>query len=342
MNTQKVDGVNILLIFVSLLLAYQLPFGLFLFSYAALGPLHYITELNWLKQKNYFVKATKWVWVLIWLSAMAAVLIILKLKVFHIADQPGTLSYQLNSNNIFNLVLLTSLVFAAGIIYLKKAIHIILYFIACVAISYLLLNYVPFYIRLFCIFLPTIIHVYLFTLLFMIAGTLNTKSTFGIIAIILLILSPVAIFAIPINAANYQVTALTQNTFRNSGFYNVNSTLAKMGGLFTSAYSPFRSATGIKIQVFIAFCYTYHYLNWFSKTTVIGWSKNISIPKLATIIVIWLGAIALYWYNYQIGFTALFFLSTTHVLLEFPLNVKSFTQIFGKLRPGNYSTDAIQ
>jgi hypothetical protein len=66
-------------------------------------------------------------------------------------------------------------------------------------------------------------------------------------------------------------------------------------------------------------------LNWFSKTEVIRWHK---VPKARFIVVIglWLLACGAYVYDYAIGLTFLFFLSFTHVLLEFPLNMVS---IFG-------------
>ena len=41
---------------VSAVLAFILPFELFLFSYAVLGPLHYLTEIGWLHKKNYYTK----------------------------------------------------------------------------------------------------------------------------------------------------------------------------------------------------------------------------------------------------------------------------------------------
>src|ERR1043165_8502495 len=34
--------------------AFVLPFELFLFSYAVLGPLHYLTEISWLHDRKYF------------------------------------------------------------------------------------------------------------------------------------------------------------------------------------------------------------------------------------------------------------------------------------------------
>ncbi len=91
------------------------------------------------------------------------------------------------------------------------------------------------------------------------------------------------------------------------------------------------SAIGIKVQIFIAFCYTYHYLNWFSKTTVIGWGKALSTKKFALTIIIWCGSILLYWYDNRTGFVALFFLSIVHVVLEFPLNIRSVKGIASKI-----------
>jgi hypothetical protein len=87
----------------------------------------------------------------------------------------------------------------------------------------------------------------------------------------------------------------------------------------------FESSFGILLMRFIAFAYLYHYLNWFSKTEVIRWHK---VPKARFIVVIglWLLACGAYVYDYAIGLTFLFFLSFTHVLLEFPLNMVS---IFG-------------
>jgi len=71
--------------------------------------------------------------------------------------------------------------------------------------------------------------------------------------------------------------------------------------------------------IYIAFAYTYHYLNWFSKTSVIGWHK-INKKRALFIALGWIASLLLYLINYELGLLALFFLSVTHVLLEFPLN----------------------
>jgi len=88
----------------------------------------------------------------------------------------------------------------------------------------------------------------------------------------------------------------------------------------------FFSTFGIMLMRFIAFAYLYHYLNWFSKTEVIRWHK---VPKLRFVLVIglWLTACGLYAYDYALGLSFLFFLSFSHVLLEFPLNIVSIVGI---------------
>lgn len=54
MALTQVNYMNIGLMILSCIIAFFLPFELFLFSYAVLGPLHYLTEISWLHKRNYF------------------------------------------------------------------------------------------------------------------------------------------------------------------------------------------------------------------------------------------------------------------------------------------------
>src|SRR5438105_15288845 len=58
-TTDQVNYLNLGLMIVSCVLAYIIPFELFLFSYAVLGPLHYLTEISWLHDRKYFVEAKR-------------------------------------------------------------------------------------------------------------------------------------------------------------------------------------------------------------------------------------------------------------------------------------------
>ncbi|MCY7363401.1 MAG: hypothetical protein LH629_15240, partial [Ignavibacteria bacterium] len=87
----------------------------------------------------------------------------------------------------------------------------------------------------------------------------------------------------------------------------------------------------LAIMTFIGFAYMYHYLNWFSKTSIIQW-HNIPRLRFAAVIFLWIASIALYAFDYAVGLKWLFFLSFTHVLLEFPLNNITFINIGKELR----------
>jgi len=45
------------------------------------------------------------------------------------------------------------------------------------------------------------------------------------------------------------------------------------------------------------------------------------------IALIWVASVVLYFYNYRLGIRWLFLLSLAHVILEFPLNHRSFLSI---------------
>ncbi len=332
MKSKNVDLLNVLLIAISLVVAFKLPFELFLFSYAVLGPLHYVTEINWLKGKNYFVKERRWMWIFAVFAAVIAIPPILRLPALSsLRSTVPVKTFLTSSNFITNLMILVSLIFAIGLVYFKKGLHLFLFLLGTIGVSAVILLYVPVSFVLVGIFIPTIIHVYIFTLLFMIFGTMNNKSSAGVTAIIFLILAPLIIAISNIEPETYLPSESTRNIYSASGFVGLSQKIADFIGANEDGQFFALSAAGIKIQIFIAFCYTYHYLNWFSKTTVIGWSKNISKGKLVVILVIWFAAIFLYWYDYKTGFIALLFLSFFHVLLEFPLNITSIKGIASKI-----------
>lgn len=333
MKTKIIDNLNIGLIVLSLLLAFKLPFALFLFSYAVLGPIHYLTEINWLKQKNYFVKERKWVWLFVFLAALISIPVILNLPLFaKLNEQTFFKNATLLINGLTDVFLLTALFFAIGLIYLKKWQHILLFLIVSVVVAKLVTKYILFSYVLVGIFLPTIVHVYVFTLLFMLMGALNSKNTAGFVGVILLLLCPLVIYLFPINLANYVLLESKEVIATAGNFRFIQYITQTFNGLQNS--NTFQlSVFGIKIQIFIAFCYTYHYLNWFSKTQVIGWHKSISKLKFALLLLIWLSLVFLFWYNYETAYLVLFFLALLHIILEFPLNVTCIKEIILKLYP---------
>jgi hypothetical protein len=309
MKSSTIHHINTGLIILSCIVAFYIPFELFLFSYGILGPLHYLTEIGWLHKKNYFTKGK---YDFVFLSIACVIL------VYWNYNQPR------NYGITADLILLS--LFVAGVfVFIKDWLYrLAVIVLALLAIRFL--NDAPNYFTWIAIFLPTIIHVFIFTWAFMLYGTLKEKSWAGLISILVLILCSVLLFYIQPQNLNYVVSEYSQKSYRQ--FSELNFRLINMFNMdqLKEMREIFTANAGFVIMRFIAFAYTYHYLNWFSKTSVIKWHQ---VPKrtLAITIGLWLTSIVLYIYDYNLGLEVLFFLSFLHVFLEFPLNVVSFTGI---------------
>ena len=332
MSLRNIDYLNSFLILLSLALAVVLPFELFLFSYAFLGPMHYLTEINWLDQRNYYLKRKIWKWVLLGLCILIT-LPLLTAEFFRVFwtnyNLRENLIYAFIANNHVHFIT-ASLFIGAAFVVFRKYWKIITVVIAALIFSILLAGY-PIYLSLIALLLPSLIHVYIFTGLFMLYGALKAKSKPGLINVILLLFSPVIIYLLPLSSVTYPVSQGALETYSNMNFQVINISLAKLLGLEENVVPMSLTATAIKTQVFIAFAYTYHYLNWFSKTSIIQWHK-VPLKRLLLILAFWGIAISAYLYHYRLGFLLLYFLSFLHVILEFPLNFVSIRGIVSELK----------
>jgi hypothetical protein len=308
---EKTDVTNIGLMLVSCIVAMILPFEVFLFSYAILGPLHYLTEISWLHDKKFYTRERYDAIILI----IIGFLITLKYyDAFIELDFPDGFD-----NNLMYIALLSAIIFVT----VKNKLYRIGGILLVIFSSMLAQNYALF----FGVFLPTLVHVYVFTALFMLYGALKSKSRFGIPAVIAMILCPILLMSIFPNKAFYPPTDYSIGAYNLFKIVNIHW-LMKFNGIPAQRSAEawdaiiFHSKAGILLMRFIAFAYTYHYLNWFSKTKIIQWHN---IPKLrfAAVIIIWLISIGIYLTDYATGLRWLVFLSFLHVLLEFPLNVTS-------------------
>lgn len=329
MNIQKVDSINIALMILSVALALLLPFELFLFSYAVLGPLHYVTEISWLQKKQYFIDRKKDGIVLIAISCVTASVFLLIELIFYFKDaalmQNFIQSHNFNRDEFLAVLsllppILVFFTFASALIltYVKDWFWRFNLFGAAFFASLLLLG-VSGYILIFGILVTTLIHVWLFTGLFMLSGAVKTKNMSSYIALVVFALCSLSFLFISRDTYLLNQTALEIVNANNLG---LNQALAKMLDLSTEKLDLISSPAGLKIQSFIAFAYTYHYLNWFSKVEIIKWHQ-VSKKSLIICCVIWIASVAAYAYNYSFGFMVLFFLSVMHVFLEFPLNFRS-------------------
>jgi hypothetical protein len=165
--------------------------------------------------------------------------------------------------------------------------------------------------NIFLFFLPTLVHVFLFTAIFIVHGALKRNSKPAYASAVLLFGVAISFFIFSKTPSNYLASELYEGNMR---FFEEDiRELVKFFGLGSSWEYIMASAR------FVAFAYTYHYLNWFSKTETIGWHK---IPRKTAVIIgtLYLLFVGLYLYDFTTGLKALVFLSLLHVILELPLN----------------------
>ena len=397
----KINYLNIGLMLVTMVLAYYFPFETFLLAYAFLGPLHYLTEISWLHDRQYFTKGKY--------DFIPLLLIGIALSYAAFAKDAGFDMEFYNTfvelglfDKLLVLALFSSLLFAFVKNLPVKIFSILFLFIfisGWFSEDNKEMNQSSTTVFALTSLLPTLIHVYVFTGLFMLFGALKSRSKTGLMSVAAFIILPIIlIFVVPVKPKTNYISAYGKEAYyaEGDGFFYTNVSimdhfdLTKVPNLTNKQYldsivnkkspsnqlpaaerkrisdslstmlsadfivpnqeneyymkpipvnkaipvnpkdfywsSVFFSTVGIMLMRFIAFAYMYHYLNWFSKTEVIRWHK---VPKIrfAAVLLIWLAACGLYAYNYALGLSFLFFLSFTHVLLEFPLNMVSIVGI---------------
>ncbi|HUA65330.1 MAG TPA: hypothetical protein VME24_05750 [Alphaproteobacteria bacterium] len=331
-----VDIVNFFLIWLTLGLALAWPFELFLFSYIVLGPLHYLTEINWLDKQHYFLRVQDRR-IFAWSMAVLVFLLTMSLVIAQSANWQWTKTLHdelLNSaaGPVSHFVkwswslLLVAFVSAAAWLFTKRW-DLRVCIIGFCLLSSLFFYTVPAVAILFGVFLPTIVHVFLFTILFMIYGTLKVRSFWGYANIISMFLVVVVIVLWPGSVTFKNLSNPVMQLIKDSAFLPVNLDICRWLGLTNDGHVDFYSTVFFKVQSFIAFAYTYHYLNWFSKTSIIKWHQ-VEKQKFVVSAILWVASIALYAVDFRLGFAAIFALSILHVVLEFPLNIVSIRSIF--------------
>jgi hypothetical protein len=335
MNTKTIDIANIGLMIFSCLLAFVIPFELFLFSYAVLGPLHYLTEITWLQKRDYFTNGKKdYILLIVFCVVFTFIRVVAgynSLPVFSSIYHVCIGIFGSNFLPFTNIMIYLSFVAAFAFVMFKDPFYKVSFILAGLIIGFLIQHTQSFFV-LFALFLPTIIHVFIFTGLFILQGALKNKSSTGVASLFVFIACGISFFVLFPKFSFYEASDYAQKILTQSGFIMVNSAFIQLFKLGTlTRKTIFSSDIGFGIMRFIAFAYTYHYLNWFSKTSVIKWHK---VPKqqLLVVIVLWLLSAGLYAYDYATGLIVLSFLSMLHVFLEFPLNYRSIIGISAEVK----------
>lgn len=314
--TDRLNWINSGLMLAACGAAYLAPFHLFLLAYAILGPLHYITEISWLHDRSYFANhrpARRW-----WLILVAATMVVLMFGYIanDLLHRPVPPKYEIA---MVYLVLAT----ASIALYVRHIVNATPLVAAAIVAIVLFSRTRTFFLLAY--FLVTIIHVLIFTAAFVMYGAIRSRSWAALMSAAVLVLCAASFFVF-----EPTISAPPESLRQVYSFFEpLNIQLAKLFGLPQG--SIYESLGGVAVMRLIAFAYTYHYLNWFSKTSIIRWHE---VPRSRAIAmaVLWLAAIALYFFNYSTGLTILYAGSLLHVLLEFPLDIQTFVGIGRELR----------
>jgi hypothetical protein len=330
-SLDQLNYLNIALMLLAMTLALARPFELFLLAYAVLGPLHYLTEISWLRDKGFYTRRRHDYLFLVLVGGLMTL---------------GSLGIWAPFSPAWGAALAFA-AFGSALVFVQTgetrwrvlAVPCLLAGSAIVARSGVLQS-------TFSLLLPTIIHVFLFTGLFILVGALKSRSRSGVASLLVFIGCSLAFaVAAPFEYAR-PLSQYVRDSYREFSLLNFAlMTPFRAHDLTVPAnlqqYVRFvnivlyQSPAARAVMGFIAFAYTYHYLNWFSKTSIIQW-HNIPRRRFVGIIALWIGSIGCYLCSYRLGLRWLYFLSMSHVLLEFPLNHLSFMTIgkeLGKLGP---------
>jgi len=281
------DVAHLGLMVAALCLAYAVPFELLLLAYVVLGPAHYATEISWLHDRGFFLSR----------RSVAAALAALAVIATFIENAAW-----------FGVVMW-------GAFLLCVAMQSAIQFAAAITLT-LAMVVSGISIAVLGVLLPTLVHVSLFTLVFMTLGAWRSgaKAQWLLVGVylaaigLILIVPPTAATLIP--------------SFAKAGqdyFANVAPALGRLFGVGNLELDT-------RLTSLLAFVYTYHYLNWFIKAEVIRWTamtgRRLAIVSAASGV-----STALYFYDYALGFTVLLAFSLAHIVLEFPLNALALRQL---------------
>lgn len=294
MMKRATDAIHLGLMLAALGITYLVPFELLLLSYVVLGPAHYFTEISWLHDRKYFLPHRSVPLALAFVAVIAALI---------------------DNASWFGFVMWIAFVVCALLAAATTALQgTALVIIAIWLTAVMAMNGSS--LAVLGILLPTLIHVSLFTLVFMVLGAIRSGSRMQALLIALYLAAIVILLMAPPSAST-QIPA-----FAKAGQEYFGNVAPALGRLFGIADLKLDT----RLTSLLAFVYTYHYLNWFIKAEVIRWT-DISRTRLALVAAASAASTALYFYDYALGFTVLLALSLVHVVLEFPLNSLALRQL---------------
>ena len=316
MTTDRINNTNSVLMLMAAGAAFVAPFEIFLLSYAILGPLHYLTELSWLYDRDCFLAGRGDYFPLIVLCFAVIVIPVTHWPSARTSEFAAMMNY-------------AAFAFAAVLLWARTAKRRV---VGCGVMALLL----PVVANselcrvFFWPLLPTIIHVFIFTGAFILLGALRGRSKSALASLVVLGLCTLVFFCVPmmpIHAVSSYARA-AYAPFEHINWIVMNALRLTPAG---SADPLYESPQGLAVMRFIAFAYLHHYLNWFSKTSIIKWNR-ISRARGATIVSLWFASLWIIAHHGAAGSMLLASLSYAHGFLELPLDHKTFVYIARELR----------
>lgn len=285
---------DLALILLTCVVAHLFPYHLVIFSYTVLGPAHYLTQISWLHDRKYFAHSN-------FLGPALALLSCLLTLAFF---------YHGNNGIILPAIILGSAVGLTILLTLPLNTPQLRQWIPIIAALPLILIFYSMQIALVVAFLlPSVIHIFFFTASFMWVGATKSHQKTAYLPVIALLVCA-ATYIIP-----WHTETLTPNLTGIQFFKPIVIYLQYLFGL--------SSNTQTQLFGFLSFAYTYHYLNWFSKAEVIRWNQ-VSRERMSLMILLYIATLTTYAIDYTTGFYLILLLSFMHVILEFPLNMRTF------------------
>jgi hypothetical protein len=291
-----IAALNVLALLLSCLAAHLAPAATLILAYAALGPLHYLTEISWLHDRRYFVARPAWLVVGTIVGVVGG---------FVMSDAAGVVAIAVGGACV-----------AAGVG--CRAIGVTAAMLATGVVAGLGVWAGWWWVLAAVVLVPTLIHVFAMTAMFVVAGAIRAKSRREWAVVGCLALCSASFALVPcVDLAGgmmfERAAELFGEVFAVLGVRGVDAASALLG--------------------FTAFAYAYHYLNWFLKARTIGWA-TMTTERKVLLGAVW-GVIACaYVIDVRLGLLVSIPLSFGHVLLEMPLNVSVARRLFGSAGHG--------
>ena len=183
---RTIDAVHLGLLLAALAITYVVPFELLLLSYVIFGPAHYFTEISWLHDRKYFLPHRNVAFGLAGVAVVAALI---------------------DNASWFGFVIWMAFVTCALLTTTTAAQSAILTIVALGVTAIMAVNGSS--LAVLGILLPTLIHVSLFTLVFMTLGAYRSGSKAQALLVVVYLMAIGIILVLPPSAAT-QIPAFTK------------------------------------------------------------------------------------------------------------------------------------